>query len=342
MCESVTTTVRHTLCRKQGTHPVTNLHTSIASARCYFGILGAARTFFSDSEIQGSRHRDQARIENLIRLRMASIACMAHKNEAHLQIVTALIDEIRRQDSVQTIVIQSKKILRGKSGAAQQIDVYWEFLTGVKAHKCAIEAKHWDKPVSRRELSKFRAVLEDLHGQHKGVFLASSGYQEGARNYAERHGIDVYIFPFTIEMTNEDVTFFVPKFEHIAPVFDEEWIEHVLMPKLREVRSLEVNALSPDDQTHLFDEHCAAKTVREVLHEHYLAEIRDATAHEICIRFDRPTYVETGDPNAPMLKVNGLDALFSVTSHVETFDRISKDYARGAVEFMLADAFIGQ
>jgi len=82
--------------------------------------------------------------------------------------------------------------------------------------------------------------------------------------------------------------------------------------------------------------------VREVLHEHYLAEIREMPAHEICIRFDRPTYVDTGDQNAPMLKVNGLDALFSVTSHVETFKRVSKDYAHGAVAFMLADALAGQ
>jgi hypothetical protein len=267
---------------------------------------------------------------------------MTHRGEAHLTIVTKLLDEIRRQDSVQTVVIESNKILPGKRGATHQIDVCWEFLAGANTYKCAIETKHWDKPVSRRELSKFRAVLEDLGGQHKGVFVASSGYQKGARNYAERYGINIYIFPFTIEMTNDDVTFFMPKFEHIAPVFDEEWIERFLMPKLQKGESLEVNALSPDDQTHLFDEQCAAKTVREVLHEHYLAEIREAPAYEICIRFDRPTYVETGDQNAPMLKVNGLDALFSITSHVETFDRVSNDYARCAVEFMLAEAFIGQ
>jgi hypothetical protein len=53
-------------------------------------------------------------------------------------------------------------------------------------------------------------------------------------------------------------------------------------------------------------------------------------------------YIETGNQNAPMLKVNGLDVLFSVTSHVETFKRVSNDYARGAVEFMLTDALIGQ
>ncbi|MGZ4892010.1 MAG: restriction endonuclease [Halobacteriota archaeon] len=267
---------------------------------------------------------------------------MAHRGEAHLTIVTKLVDEIRLQDAVQTIVIEPNKILHGKSGATHQVDVYWEFVAGTKASKYAIEAKHWDKPVSRRELNRFRAVLSDLQGQHKGVFVASSGYQKRARNYAERYGIDIYIFPFTIEMTDDNVTFFIPRFERIAPVFDEEWIESVLMPKLRQGGSLAVSARSPDEQTHLFDEHCAAKTVREVLHEHYLAEIREMRVHEICIRFDRPTYVDTGDQNAPMLKVNGLDALFSVTSHAETFKRVSKDFAHGAVEFMLTSALAGQ
>jgi len=159
---------------------------------------------------------------------------MAHRGEAHLTIVTKLVDEIRLQDSVQTIAIESNKILHGRSGATHQIDVYWEFVAGAKPYKCIIEAKHWDKPVSRRELRRFHVVLNDLQGQHKGVFTASSGYQKGARNFAERYGIDVYIFPFTIEMTNGDVTFLIPKFEHIAPVFDEEWIESVLTPKLRE------------------------------------------------------------------------------------------------------------
>jgi hypothetical protein len=267
---------------------------------------------------------------------------MAHRREAYQTIVAALVDEMRRQESVLTTVIEPNMALHGKSGATHRIDVYWEFMAGANMYKCAIEAKHWDKPVSRRELSRFNAVLKDLKGQHKGVFVASSGYQKEAHNFAERYGIDVYIFPFTIEMTNDNVTFFIPKFEHIAPVFDEEWVERVLMPKLREEGSLEFNARSPDEQTHLFDEHCAAKTVREVLHEHYLAEIREMPAHEICIRFDRPTYVDTGDQNAPMLKVNGLDALFSVTSHAETFKRVPKDYAHGAVEFILSDALTEQ
>ncbi|MGZ4846826.1 MAG: hypothetical protein ACXV3E_03420 [Halobacteriota archaeon] len=49
---------------------------------------------------------------------------MAHRGEAHLTIVTKLVEEIRLQDAVQTIVIEPNKILHGKSGATHQVDVY--------------------------------------------------------------------------------------------------------------------------------------------------------------------------------------------------------------------------
>ena len=263
---------------------------------------------------------------------------MTFKGKAHQAIVARLLDEIRAQDSVPTISVKSDMIVSGKGGATHQIDVYWAFLVGTKACKCVITAQHWDKPVSQRELDRFRAVLADLPALHTGVFAGSSGYQKGARIFAESCGIAVYVFPFTIEMTNDSVTFFVPRFERVSPVFDEQWIEAVLTRKMREGEGLDPNAWSPDERTHLFDERRAAKTVREVLHEHYLAEMRETPAHEICVRFDRPTYIETGDQEAPILKVSGLDALFSITSYTEDFNRVSEDFAHGAVTFTLAKA----
>jgi hypothetical protein len=144
----------------------------------------------------------------------------------------------------------------------------------------------------------------------------------------------VWIYPFTIEAMNDDVTFFVAKFEDVSPVFDEEWIAKVLKPKLREGIPVPINLEGTDERTHLFDDQCATKTVREVLNECYLAEKTEMPANEICVLFDKPTYIETGDVTAPMLKLNGLNAVFSMTSHTETLRHVSKDYTRRAVEFI--------
>ncbi|MGA7075628.1 MAG: restriction endonuclease [Halobacteriota archaeon] len=271
---------------------------------------------------------------------MSSIACMISRGRAHDAIVAELVDQINAEDSVQTFAVEPYKVIEGSS-ATHKIDVYWEFLAGAQTHRCAIEARHWDKPVSLRALGKLRKVLSDLPDPPTGILLASSGFKKGARAYAEHHGIDVWIYPFTIETMNDDVTFFVAKFEHVSPVFDEDWIEKVLKPKLREGVPVPVNLEGTDERTHLFDEHCAAMTVRQVLHEYHLAEMTEMPAHEICVLFDKPTYIETGDLAAPILKVSGLNAVFSMTSHTETLRRVSKDYARRAVEF-IADVLINE
>jgi hypothetical protein len=266
---------------------------------------------------------------------------MTYRDKAHEAIVAELVDQINNEDSVQTLVVEPYKNLIGTSGANHQFDVYWEFRTGAQTHRYAVQARHWDKPVSLRDLGRLRKALDDLQESPTGIFLASSGFKRGARAYAAHHGINVWVFPFTIETVNDAVTFFVATFEDVSPVFDEEWIEKVLKPKLRKGTPTPVNLGGTDERTHLFDEHCAAKTVREVLYEYYLAEMTEVPANEICVLFDKPTYVETGDLAAPMLKVNGLNAIFSLTSRTETLRSVSKDYARRAVDF-IADVLIHQ
>jgi len=270
----------------------------------------------------------------LIRVRTSSIDSMAYRGKAHDVIIAELVDQIKKEGSVQTLVVETYKNLKGISGTTHQFDVYWEFPTRGKTHRCVIEVGYWDKPVSVQKLSRFRKTLNDVQALSTGIFLASSGFEKNARKYAKRQNIDVWVYPFSIKVENEEVTFFVAKFELVSPVFDEVWIERVLKPKLQEETHLPANLEGTDEETHLFDEKRAAKTVREVLNEHYLAEMTDLPAHEICVLFDKPTYIETGDLAAPMLKLNGLDAVFSMTSHTETLQHVSKDYARRAVEFI--------
>ncbi len=261
---------------------------------------------------------------------------MSYKGTAHNAIVAELVDQIKNEGSVQTLTVESYKKLKGISGTTHQFDVYWKFQTRGETHICAIEAKYWDKPVSLRELGRLRTALKDVQDSPNGVFLASSGFEKHARAYAHRQNIDVWVYPFTIKVINGEVTFFIAKFEHVSPVFDEVWIEKILKPKLQDGASVPVTLEGTDEKTHLFDENCAAKTVREVLNEYYLAEMTDVPAHDICVLFDKPTYIETDDLAAPMLKLNGLDAVFSVTSETETLRYVSKDYARRAVEFIAA------
>jgi hypothetical protein len=279
-------------------------------------------------------HLRNIRGEKLILVRTTFIDDMANRNNAHETIVAELVAQINKANSVETLVVEPYKNLTGTSGMIHQFDVYWEFRSKLETHRCAIEAKCWDRPVSLRELRRLRKALNDLQAPLTGIYLASSGFERDARAYARRHSIDVWVYPFTIDAKNDDVTFFVAKFEHVSPVFDEAWIEKVLKPKLKEGAPLSVHLDDADEQTRIFDEFHAASTVREVLNEYYLAERTEMPAHDICVIFDKPTYIETEDLGAPILKISGLNAVFSMTTYKATLRRVSKDYARRAVEFI--------
>jgi hypothetical protein len=70
--------------------------------------------------------------------------------------------------------------------------VYWKFEKAGVPYETIVQAKDWSSPVDQGELFKFNCVRWDLPGPPKGIFVTRTGYQSGAREYAEAHGIILY------------------------------------------------------------------------------------------------------------------------------------------------------
>jgi restriction system protein len=69
-----------------------------------------------------------------------------------------------------------------------QIDVYAECeLAGIQV-KFLIECKKQSRPVERDIVLSLNSKLQEL-GSHKGMIVATSGFQSGAKQYADKHGI---------------------------------------------------------------------------------------------------------------------------------------------------------
>lgn len=106
-----------------------------------------------------------------------------------------LVQEIFRillnQNEVRTIEVEHDVTLQGNS-TTHQIDVYWEFEKGGIKYRTVVQAKDWANPVQQGELIKFKGVLDDLPQQPRGVFVTRTGYQEGAKQFAQAHGIALY------------------------------------------------------------------------------------------------------------------------------------------------------
>jgi hypothetical protein len=103
-----------------------------------------------------------------------------------------IFQRIVDQSDVRNVVVQQDVTLRGKNKNSHQIDVYWKFAVENLEYETVVEAKDWKRHVDQGALMKFKAVLDDLPGQPKGIFVSRAGYQKGARDFARTHGILIY------------------------------------------------------------------------------------------------------------------------------------------------------
>ena len=85
-------------------------------------------------------------------------------------------------------MVSSNVSVIGKSGVKHEFDVYYEFQHLNMRHRIAIECKDWNTPVSKGEVGEFLSKLNDLNNI-SGMMVAKSGYQEGAKQFAESNGI---------------------------------------------------------------------------------------------------------------------------------------------------------
>lgn len=88
-------------------------------------------------------------------------------------------------------LVSTNLLIQGKSGVKHEFDVYYEFQHLNIKHRIAIECKDWNTPVTKGEVGEFIAKLNDLNNI-SGVMVAKSGYQAGARQFAEANGIQLH------------------------------------------------------------------------------------------------------------------------------------------------------
>ncbi|MBX9939061.1 MAG: restriction endonuclease [Candidatus Obscuribacterales bacterium] len=87
--------------------------------------------------------------------------------------------------------ISTKK--KGGKPQTHQIDVYWEFELAGNVFRVCIQAKDWKRKVTMEQVLAFRGVLNDIAGQPKGIMIASNGFQSGALDHAQTHGIELLV-----------------------------------------------------------------------------------------------------------------------------------------------------
>ncbi|CAM3977396.1 hypothetical protein CCOS865_02254 [Pseudomonas reidholzensis] len=86
------------------------------------------------------------------------------------------------------VVVAKDACLIGRDGAEYQIDVYYEFeVVGIR-HRVAIECKNTKRRTERNDVLAFKAKIDEF-SDVIGVIVSASGFQSGAKDFAERNRI---------------------------------------------------------------------------------------------------------------------------------------------------------
>src|SRR5262249_7559290 len=107
-------------------------------------------------------------------------------------LVQAIFQEILQQDRVPNVSVQHNVRVRGRT-TKHQVDVLWRFLVGGIEYTTVVQAKDWRAKITKAAVLAFRAVLDDIPGQPRGIVVTRTGFQSGARELAERHGMGLYL-----------------------------------------------------------------------------------------------------------------------------------------------------
>lgn len=102
------------------------------------------------------------------------------------------------------------------SDGTYQIDIYAHFIAMGVVFKVLCECKQYKRPVGRDKVSELQSKILSL-GANKGILLSTSGFQSGAIQYAQMHGIAlIQVYDYKCEYlshsadSNEKVNDFDP------------------------------------------------------------------------------------------------------------------------------------
>ncbi|HHX69870.1 MAG TPA: restriction endonuclease [Gallicola sp.] len=157
------------------------------------------------------------------------------KQGTEYEIFVEQVYQLLKEDKKYTIDTKRNLIIKGKSGADHEIDVYWEFSYHGKVYKTAIECKDYKTAISKGKIQEFYGKLIDLPEKYEGVFATKIGYQKGAKKYANQYNIDALVineltednFPEGyIRQINFQLNIVGNYLTDINFEFDKEWIKN--------------------------------------------------------------------------------------------------------------------
>lgn len=244
--------------------------------------------------------------------------------------------------------VQRDVLLEGRS-TKHQIDVTFEFTAGPISYRTIVQCKDWGSPVKQDQILAFNSVLNDIPGQPRGIVVARSGFQRGARNVADHHGIKLYELR---ESSDEDWDGLIrelvidmhirtPRFKNVRPLLDIVAIRAQL--GAIGLAHMQFNVQGNPDEMFVKTATNDFVAIRELLNS--LVPREGTGAFRLCHKFTDSVVMLTPDAPLSQVPVLGFEAMADV-SEFHRVVRVSldhliaysfRDVLTGTIEFLRAD-----
>jgi hypothetical protein len=269
---------------------------------------------------------------------------MAQRKGLYYEILNQRIfDAIVNQDEVKTIDVQHDLKLQGKT-TKHQIDVYWEFVKGKITYRNIVQTKDWGGPVSQGEMYKFKAVLDDLPNQPRGIFVSRNGYQKGALEVAEKNGILTYKLEIVFNDDKKSVAMGIMEWQFSLSdagnynlTVDGEWIKAECKKLDLPLPTLTQTKFYPKDMD-FYDE--AGNVVANLLKiaQSKYPQKPSRTAKKVHVhKFKKPTFLNSGNDKLPRYKVLSVKFTITTERHVNRAPIVGEPIVEFILENVLED-----
>ena len=248
---------------------------------------------------------------------------MKNTGKEYELLVQKVFQSILDQKFVQNITVQHDVTLQGKS-TSHQIDVYWEFSDGISTYATIVQAKDYASRVSQDKLLTFKSVIDDLPTHPKGIFVTKTGYQKGAKSYAEANGI--LLFELRQPTDNDwdghirniivNCTMSSPRISDFKITIDFNWLNenYKNIPNKIEISGYNNEIFLCNDQKE------PIASLYEITNDLIKRHSQDTSPQVIEKFFDKPIFIDYATDGIDLLKIKKLSFTLSYNTYNDTIE----------------------
>jgi hypothetical protein len=249
---------------------------------------------------------------------------MPKKSGTYYEIINReIFESIVNEKRVKTIEVLHDQQLQGKT-TKHQIDVYWEFEDSGVTYRNVVQVKDWGGRVTKGEMLKFLKVIEDLPNQPRGFFVSKNGYQRGAKEVAEKHGILLHTLTTVFNDDKKSIASGIMEWRFSLSdasdyhfELDAKWIEEEAKRLgLRLGKAGSQITFRPQDVNFYDESENVVANLLEIVHSKYPKGVSKSATKVHVHKFGKPTFMDSSNKLMPRYKVLSVKFTITTTRHV--------------------------